>query len=198
MTTQSPKAALKPCPFCGGEPVIDACDRLIAIKCETCRYSRAFSGLLQTKESSVRISDQEFYHKDAHEQAIASWNTRAQPQQEGEPVLAAAMALLVAGGFVAQAKVDEAIQIALNTPGMAQQQDAKDAGWQSIASAPKDGSYLLLRGKGDHRIADGYWLQAAYNGVGAWVWPYVHSEPMMWMPIPAMSAAPSMNGGEGG
>lgn len=33
------------------------------------------------------------------------------------PVLAAAMALLVAGGFVTQSKADEAIQIALNTPG---------------------------------------------------------------------------------
>ncbi|KNE28145.1 hypothetical protein [Achromobacter spanius] len=57
--------------------------------------------------------------------------------------------------------------------------------WKPIASAPKDGSSVLLRGKGDHRIADGYWLQAAYNGVGAWVWPYVHSEPVHWMPLPA-------------
>jgi hypothetical protein len=50
-------------------------------------------------------------------------------QQEGKPVpvLAAAMALLVAGGFVTQEKVSEAIQIALNTPGMAEQQEGGDA-----------------------------------------------------------------------
>ncbi|WP_098020853.1 hypothetical protein [Orrella dioscoreae] len=57
--------------------------------------------------------------------------------------------------------------------------------WQPIETAPRDGSTILLRGKGDHRIADGYWLQAAYNGNGAWVWPYVHSEPVTWMLVPA-------------
>lgn len=57
--------------------------------------------------------------------------------------------------------------------------------WQPIETAPKDGSTVLLRGRGDHRIADGYWLQDAYGGLGAWVWPYVHSEPHHWMPLPA-------------
>jgi hypothetical protein len=37
------------------------------------------------------------------------------------------MALLVAGGFVTQEKVNEAIQIALNTPGTAEQQEGGDA-----------------------------------------------------------------------
>lgn len=57
--------------------------------------------------------------------------------------------------------------------------------WQPIETAPKDGSTVLLRGRGDHRIADGSWLQAAHGGLGAWVWPYVHSEPHHWMPLPA-------------
>lgn len=58
------------------------------------------------------------------------------------------------------------------------------AAWQPIETAPKDGTSVLLRGHGDHRIADGYWLKAAYNGNGAWVWPYVHREPTHWMPLP--------------
>ena len=57
--------------------------------------------------------------------------------------------------------------------------------WQPIETAPKDGSTVLLRGRGDHRIADGCWLQAAHGGLGAWVWSYVHSEPHHWMPLPA-------------
>jgi hypothetical protein len=61
---------------------------------------------------------------------------------------------------------------------------ARDREWQPIETAPKDGSTMLLRGKGDHRIADGYWLQDADKGCGAWVWPYVHSEPIHWMPLP--------------
>lgn len=56
--------------------------------------------------------------------------------------------------------------------------------WRPIESAPKDGSTILLRGIGDHRIGDGYWLQAAYNGNGGWIWAYVRSEPFRWMPIP--------------
>lgn len=57
--------------------------------------------------------------------------------------------------------------------------------WRPIGDAPKDGSTILLRGAA---IADGYWLQAAYNGNGAWIWPYIHSEPRFWMPLPAEPA----------
>lgn len=66
--------------------------------------------------------------------------------------------------------------------------------WRPIQTAPKDGSKVVLLRAG-HRIADGYWLQAAYTGNGAWIWPYVHSEPRYWMPLPkepdAARAAPS-------
>lgn len=56
--------------------------------------------------------------------------------------------------------------------------------WLPIETAPRDRSSVVLRGRSG-QIADGYWLQAAYNGNGAWIWPYVHSEPVMWIPIPA-------------
>lgn len=63
--------------------------------------------------------------------------------------------------------------------------------WQHIATAPKDGTAVLLRDRsGNH--ADGYWLQAAYNGNGAWIWPFIHANPNLWQPLPA---APSSAGG---
>lgn len=56
--------------------------------------------------------------------------------------------------------------------------------WRPIETAPRDETRLLLRSRsGLH--ADGYWLRAAYNGNGAWVWPYVHANPIEWMPLPA-------------
>jgi hypothetical protein len=56
--------------------------------------------------------------------------------------------------------------------------------WRLIESAPKDGMPILLRSKyGAH--GDGYWLQSARDGVGAWVWPYLRNEPWFWMPLPA-------------
>lgn len=59
--------------------------------------------------------------------------------------------------------------------------------WMPIDSAPKDGSSVLLRSMAGTGVADGYWLQSAYNGNGAWIWPYVHKVPTHWMPIPAAS-----------
>ena len=56
--------------------------------------------------------------------------------------------------------------------------------WLPIAAAPKDGSDVLLRSHDKH-LADGYWLTGAYNGNGAWIWPYVNRTPQYWMPIPA-------------
>jgi hypothetical protein len=54
--------------------------------------------------------------------------------------------------------------------------------WQPIESAPKDATEVLLWGK--KRCADGYWLQAAYAGNGAWIWPYLFHDPTHWMPLP--------------
>ncbi len=75
---------LKPCPFCGGEPYIDACDRLISIGCKPCGYRRSFHGLVQSEiDTGVpivykggKVSDSEWYDQFAHEKAIESWNRR--------------------------------------------------------------------------------------------------------------------------
>ena len=53
---------------------------------------------------------------------------------------------------------------------------------QPIETAPKDGSRILLAS--NSVFADGYWLQSAYNGAGAWIWPYIHKTPFYWMPLP--------------
>ena len=61
-------------------------------------------------------------------------------------------------------------------------------GWKPIETAPKDGTTVLLRSKyGSH--GDGYWLQSARDGLGAWVWPYLRNEPWFWMPLPAAPGA---------
>ena len=59
------------------------------------------------------------------------------------------------------------------------------AGWQPIETAPKDSSDVLLAGKRREYIASGYWLQSAYAGNGAWIWPFVHKYPTHWIPLPA-------------
>lgn len=53
--------------------------------------------------------------------------------------------------------------------------------WQPIETAPKDGTKILLGNR--HVCADGYWLQAAYAGNGAWIWPYVNKTPTHWTPL---------------
>lgn len=62
-------------------------------------------------------------------------------------------------------------------------------GWQPIETAPKDSSYVLLAGKHRKDIASGYWLQSAYAGNGAWIWPFVHKYPTHWIPLPAPGPA---------
>lgn len=76
-------AELKRCPFCGKPPFANYYDRLIVIGCEQCGYRRGFDGLLSTKPSNVRVSPEgarivEYYHADAHEEAIEAWNGRAE------------------------------------------------------------------------------------------------------------------------
>lgn len=60
---------------------------------------------------------------------------------------------------------------------------AAPEGWMPIETAPKDGSSVLLRSQDKH-MADGYWLAGAYNGNGAWIWPYVNRTPQYWMLLP--------------
>ena len=60
--------------------------------------------------------------------------------------------------------------------------------WQSIETAPKDSGYLLLCGGREQDVASGYWLQTAYAGNGAWIWPFVHMTPRFWAPLPPTSA----------
>ena len=57
------------------------------------------------------------------------------------------------------------------------------SGWQPIETAPKDGTVVLLLGRSG-RHADGFFEPKAYNGIGVWVWPYVHAEPTHWQPLP--------------
>ena len=67
-------------------------------------------------------------------------------------------------------------------------------GWQDIATAPKDSGYLLLRGRREQDVASGYWLQSAYDGNGAWIWPHVHISPWFWAPLPPTTSAGSGEG----
>ena len=76
---------LKPCPFCGEEPYVESCDRLIDIGCEVCGYHLHFHGLVQSEfETPVIISrynggfPAEWYDPDAYEKAAAGWNRRAE------------------------------------------------------------------------------------------------------------------------
>lgn len=56
--------------------------------------------------------------------------------------------------------------------------------WRPIETAPKDAQYVLLRGKREQDVASGLWLQSAYAGNGAWIWPFVHRNPILWAPLP--------------
>ena len=56
--------------------------------------------------------------------------------------------------------------------------------WQPIETAPRGVLEILLRSP-NGKIANGYWGQECNRGKGAWVWPYVKSEPSHWMPLPA-------------
>lgn len=75
---------LKPCPFCGAEPYVDSCDRIIDIGCDKCGYHRHFHGLVQDEiETDVVVSRYkdsrkayEWYDKDAYQKAAAGWNER--------------------------------------------------------------------------------------------------------------------------
>lgn len=61
---------------------------------------------------------------------------------------------------------------------------SEPSGWRDIETAPKDSGYVLLRGRREQDVASGYWLQSAYAGNGAWIWPFVHMTPMLWAPLP--------------
>ena len=84
-------AELKPCPFCGGEPFKDSCDRLIRIGCKVCNYNRAFHGLVQSEIDTgipIRYADgktstDEWYDQHAHERAAEAWNRR---MKDGERI----------------------------------------------------------------------------------------------------------------
>ena len=65
---------------------------------------------------------------------------------------------------------------------------AQAEGWRPIETAPKESGYLLLRGGREQDVASGYWLQAAYAGNGAWIWPFVHMTPRFWAHLPPTSA----------
>lgn len=67
---------LRPCPFCGGEPYEDSCDRIIEIGCRKCNYHRWWHGLITPVEHKVKVNALEYYNPNAHEEATEDWNRR--------------------------------------------------------------------------------------------------------------------------
>ena len=62
--------------------------------------------------------------------------------------------------------------------------DAVPQGWKPIETAPKTPDDILLRAYNGN-MANGFWGAECNKGKGAWVWPYVRSEPSYWMSLPA-------------
>ena len=69
--------------------------------------------------------------------------------------------------------------------------------WRDIETAPKDSGYVLLRGRREQDVASGYWLQSAYAGNGAWIWPFVHMTPRFWAPLPPSPSSADEGGSNG-
>lgn len=86
------------------------------------------------------------------------------------------------GGAVCFCKENKAIT-ALREALAEQPAQQEPVAWQPIETAPKKEVKILLRSFSG-LIAEGYFLRAAYNGVGGWVWPYIHQNPVHWMPLP--------------
>lgn len=59
----------------------------------------------------------------------------------------------------------------------------ENVAWSPVDSAPKDRQILLMR-MPCGSMANGFWLQEACDGAGAWVWPYIHKTPTHYMPLP--------------
>lgn len=78
---------LKPCPFCGDEPYMDSCDRIIALGCTRCGYRRSFPGLVQSERKTEVVASYskqtkeplEWYDSHAYERAAEEWNKRVDP-----------------------------------------------------------------------------------------------------------------------
>lgn len=61
---------LKPCPFCGGEAMLDR----EAIFCDNCHVSMRIDDRLYNKEAET--------YKEAREQAIEAWNRRTTTEDD--------------------------------------------------------------------------------------------------------------------
>ena len=77
----------------------------------------------------------------------------------------------------------EEIVSALTAALAAGRAEAGAAGWQTMDTAPKDGTRVLLwrraiRDQPTPIMADGFWCETC------WVWPYLLSEPTHWQPLP--------------
>lgn len=82
---------LKPCPFCGAEPYVESCDRLITIGCEKCGYARNFHGLVQFEIVTKVIASRwhgglpaEWYDEYAYQKAADGWNRRIELREGGK------------------------------------------------------------------------------------------------------------------
>lgn len=140
-------------------------------------FERALTELAARYDEAIRPSDFSrddtgAYHNDLTEISWMLWQAHTSLSANAG-FTAADMATASAQGF---------------RDGVAAPQPAVAAGWQSIETAPKDSGYLLLRGRRKQDVASGYWLQAAYAGNGAWIWPFVHMTPRFWAHLPPTSA----------
>lgn len=82
-------------------------------------------------------------------------------------------------------RADEVITVLKNLPKAA----PSTSQWQSIETAPKNGTEILLC-SAKNRIANGMW-RFVNADKGYWAWPYVNVEPAHWMPLPT----PALKGG---
>ena len=172
---------LLPCPFCGGTSVTVEEGTTYRWAVATCVDCGATASEVRAVPDVVKTQ----------ELALAEWNRRASPASV--PAVTDGMALAfhraLTDGSIGQPEVDEiktglrAALAAAPTPPVSEDR------WQPIETAPKDDSHVLLAGKRREDIASGYWLQSAYAGNGAWIWPFVHKSPIHWMPLPK---APTM------
>lgn len=73
---------LKPCPFCGGVPYVESCDRLIQIGCNVCKFTIYDYGLITPIMTPVKVNSTEFFNYKAHKEIEKRWNRRIESEKK--------------------------------------------------------------------------------------------------------------------
>lgn len=206
MTPELPKAELLPCPFCGGKVETEHHtewyasgpygDRGWSVNCEACELHFGSDG--QTKGSH---NDHTTGDYSTEQDAILSWNTRAevQPSPEAEKV---AKEIVWTIGF----NGDEGEMLERVTPILAGYaaavraqalQEATEV-WQPIDTAPKDGTVINAVARYPDATA-GFPTYISFMG-GKWVAnsraPLHEVIPWAWRPRDGWPSEPPTQGGE--